>query len=66
MTSAPARRPTLAVTLGDVAGIGPEITAEPSCSTRSFASGASPSSSGTPTPCEPESPGRGSTPIPFA
>ena len=27
MTSAPARRPTLAVTLGDVAGIGPEITA---------------------------------------
>ena len=28
MTSAPARRPVLAVTLGDVAGIGPEITAK--------------------------------------
>ena len=28
MTSAPAPRPVLAVTLGDVAGIGPEITAK--------------------------------------
>ena len=28
-------QPTLALTLGDVAGIGPEITARPSCCTPS-------------------------------